>query len=255
MTNIDFKNNINDNKYDNGCIYLCNNLDIVIKDSNFTNNISKRNGGAIYLDNIQNLTLDLDSNIFMNNWAINGGALYFSNVNSNNEEFISDININNNKFINNYAQNFGGGIYSEYDRLHLSQSVTANEVTNNSAGIMGGGCYSPDNIQDNMFNLDNWKFNKNIVNTIENNYSTKPSYIKLNSNISKNNSITITSGDHISLNFSLYDEYDHIINDISQYYSISLKLELENDNNISQNTIYNSNYKLSGNIGTFIKGI
>jgi len=207
--------------------------------------------------------LDLDSNSFLNNHAKNGGAIYFANdIQSNeNDEYISNINFNNNKFINNSAQNFGGGIYSEFYRLHLSQSKD-NEIIYNSAGILGGGCFSPKNKDVNMFDINNWNIENNTVNSVINNYSSKPSYITLNTTTTENNNIiNISSGNNISLNFTLYDEYDNILSDVSQYFPISIKLELEIDNNnknddndILYDTEINSNHKVYSNIGTFIKG-
>ena len=93
----------------------------------------------------------------------------------------------------------------------------------------------------------------------ENDYTSKPSYVTINTPI-KNNFYNITSGGYISLSFSLYDEFDNVVIDGSKYYSsILLKAFLikKNETNEGSNKEYLSkqkDYILTGNVGSFISG-
>ncbi|ORX64116.1 hypothetical protein BCR32DRAFT_273221 [Anaeromyces robustus] len=187
------------------------------------------------------------------------------------------IVIENNYFIENVAINFGGAIYSEYDMLYLATTKN-NTVIKNSAGIMGGGIYSPKYVNKTLFNLNNWKFINNTVSSNIDNYTSKPSYIKLNNSYKNGKEIKIRTGDQIYLNFTLHDEFDQLVKDITKYYSgITLILYMtindnkENSNenknedyNEYENEYYNINiynkknqnfYRLTGNIGMFTNGI
>ncbi|OUM63860.1 hypothetical protein PIROE2DRAFT_9529 [Piromyces sp. E2] len=271
MKNLKFSNNTNNNKFECGCIRFSNDLDISVSNSEFYNNYSKGDGGAICIDNITNMKLDLISNNFRKNHGINGGALYLSsNDNENNEnnedtneiKNINDtINFENNFFEGNKAEDFGGAIYSTFNKLYLTKSVN-NSIIENDAGIMGGGVYTPSRKDQNMFDINNFIFEKNTVNLLQiNNYTTKPYYISLDS-LDENGKYNITSGESISLKFSLLDEYNQTIRDITKYYSLlTLKLSLQdinkndmrNDKNKNLPT-KNTNFQLTENIGTFVNG-
>jgi len=201
----------------------------------------------------------LISNEFINNKASNGGALYLEDGNDINENNTDIINIENNTFQKNSAENFGGAIYSEYSHLYLATSKN-NEITFNNAGVMGGGIYTPKNAKKTIFNIDDLKIENNTVNSYINDYTSKPSYITLNT-VLPNENINIVTGDPFPLDFTLYDEYDNVIEDITKYYSsMIIKVILEEINTPYQNgeninnKKKNSNFKLIGNIGTFIKG-
>ncbi|OUM63781.1 hypothetical protein PIROE2DRAFT_61093 [Piromyces sp. E2] len=153
LSNFTFENNINKNKLDCGGLQFTNNINITINNSLFYNNISKNNGGAICLDNIVDATLILDSNKFTKNHAVNGGALYLENKNNISQgDTKTTILFNNNIFNENDALNFGGAIYSNYDKLYLA-NVSNNNITHNNAGVMGGGIYSPKHTEMTLFSL------------------------------------------------------------------------------------------------------
>ncbi|OUM67532.1 hypothetical protein PIROE2DRAFT_58679 [Piromyces sp. E2] len=207
------------------------------------------------INNINNLELDLISNTFTKNSAINGGVLYINSA-SNDKNIKSDINILENTFSENSAEYFGGAIYSDYSMLNFSE-IKDNEISFNKAGVMGGGMFISKIFNDNKSKIKNMNFSNNTVDSFLNNYSSKPSYITLNTSVLDETSFNITSGEHIPLEFYLYDEYDNIIEDVTKYYSsINLKITIENENiNIFEDDdITNSNYNIIGNIGSFIKG-
>jgi len=170
----------------------------------------------------------LTSNNFNGNKASNGGAIYLVEDKKSselNKVFNRSIYLENNHFRNNIADNFGGAVYSHYDRNQLQFTAKDNELIYNEAGIMGGGLYSLEAINKNV-SLEGLKFENNTVNSINDNYSTKPSYIKLNM-LQNQNNFRITTGKYFPLNFSLHDEYDNIVVDNSNYYfSITIKVEL-----------------------------
>ncbi|ORX49040.1 hypothetical protein BCR36DRAFT_413035 [Piromyces finnis] len=253
MTNNNIYNNINRNKLDCGIIQLTNNVNASIENSNFQNNISKSNGGVLYIKNILDMNLDLNSNIFIKNEATNGGAIFISNkLNRDNE---GRINFENNVFLKNKAYSFGGAIYTEYDELVSSFTVN-NTVANNDADIIGGGIFISNSSKMRLLDMNKWNINNNTVNARINNYFTRPAYIKLNSSIYKNE-IKITTGDHLPLNFILYDEYDQPIEDETEYYStILIKLSLipitNNDKELIDDV--HNKYNLIGNVGTYVNG-
>ncbi|KAG4094011.1 hypothetical protein H8356DRAFT_947657 [Neocallimastix lanati (nom. inval.)] len=252
------------------------NKKITIKNFYAKNCIS--NGSFItIIDHIINVGLELISNTCNNNFAINGGALYLEdgiNIDKHNNK---DITIKNNVFNENTAYNFGGAIYSKFSKLYLATSEN-NIIINNKAGIMGGGIYSPNLIKYNVLNINNnCTIKNNTINSFENNYASKPSYILLKSlsnpelnninvddyiNNSKNKpdkyKFNITSGDHLPLSFFLYDEFNNIVNDITKYYSsLVLKLTVTPSTNLDKeetSRINNLYSYLSGNIGSFLNG-
>jgi len=156
------------------------------------------------------------------------------------------ININSNIFKGNKAERFGGAIYSNYHKLGQA-IVNDNKIVYNEAGIFGGGIYSINSINKTLFDVTKIEIENNTVDSFIDNYSSKPSYIMLNSN----ETISVNVGEYIPLMFSLYDDFDNIIIDITKYYSfLSLKLVI-----METNSIDISNSYILGNVGSFIKGI
>ncbi|ORX43920.1 hypothetical protein BCR36DRAFT_399767 [Piromyces finnis] len=254
LSNLEFTNNINNNKLDCGGIKLSHDINLKISDSIFNDNYSKSDGGVLCISNITNIELDLTSNTFIKNSAINGGAIYIGERYLNNKDAMNSVTIKGNQFLKNSAENFGGAIYSDYDLLHFLD-ISESEVTLNKAGIMGGGMFISNISQNETNSIKNMAFTNNTVNSYINDYSSKPSYIKLNSTITNKN---ITSGKHLPLTFVLYDEFDNIIEDITKYYSsITLRVVLEEENSTMDDYARNIklDYNLIGNIGSFSKGI
>jgi len=209
--------------------------------------------------------LTINSNKFIKNQAINGGGLYIENHNVKiQNENNTIIHFNNNIFTENSASNFGGAIYSNYDKLFLA-NATNNLIEYNNAGIMGGGVYSPEHVEKTLFKLNNFEFHNNSVSSLINDYTTKPSYITLNTTVI-DNTISVITGEYFSLNFNLYDEYHNIITDITKYYSsLTLKITLEYENKEEEEEeeeeeredyykSKNLDYSIHGNICTFVNG-
>jgi len=175
----------------------------------------------------------------------------------NENEYIIDINFENNEFINNKAENFGGAIYSTYNKL-FTNGVN-NFITENIAGIMGGGIYTPNMKNQTISNIKNFIFNYNTVESQKNDISSKPYYILLDTKIT-NNKIEMKSGEIISLKFLLLDGYKEIITDVTKYYSLlTLKLLLEDkyDNDIKSSVNDDDkklNYFMKDYTGTFVDG-
>ncbi|ORY07419.1 hypothetical protein LY90DRAFT_519117 [Neocallimastix californiae] len=226
ISNLNFNNNINDNKLECGTIHFINDLSVLITNSTFNNNINKGDGGVLCLENISKL--NLTNTYFIKNKAVNGGAIYISDsiskdIDNINDNIYNNIKIENNTFKRNTANDFGGAIYSEYSKFYLADSKN-NLITFNKAGIMGGGIYSPKYIDKTIFDLSNNIIENNTINSFIDNYTSKPSYILLNT-IFEDDTINIITGEYISLVFTLYDEFDNIVNDITKFYSsITLKI-------------------------------
>jgi len=257
ISNLNFIDNSNTSKLDCSGIYFSNDLNISIKNSKFLNNNSKSNGGAICFDKISNLELNLLTNEFINNKAINGGAIYIKNGNITNMNENNSITIEDNTFSDNRADNFGGALYSEFQKMYLAKAIN-NNFSYNKAGILGGGIFSPNSISENLFNIEDCTFLNNTVNSYINNYTSKPAYILMKPEFS-DNLIQIISGAYLNLNFTLYDEFDNLIEDITKYYSsMTLKVVLEEQKNVNKSNIKNDlnnlNYQLVGNVGSFIQG-
>jgi len=186
---------------------------------------------------------------------VNGGAIYVKNSmnnfsNDNNENNIGYIN--DNVFISNEARNYGGAIYSEYNKIYLIENKN-NTISYNKAGIDGGGIYSSNIVNKNLFDINQFEFINNTVNSFKNEYSSLPYYIVLNTKM-ENNSIKISSGDYLPLSFSLYDEYNNILEDMAKYYSIALKISLYYEDN-KDNSSTSDKIILNGNREVFVKGI
>jgi len=193
------------------------------------------------------MELSLNSNIFIDNNADNGGAIYFGNERTNTDNMDNPtIIINSNIFKENKAELFGGAIYSNYHKLGQA-TVNDNQIVYNEAGISGGGIYSPNSINETLFDMTKIKIENNTVDSFIDDYSSKPSYIMLNSN----ETISVNVGEYIPLIFTLYDDFDNIIIDITKYYSfLSLKLVIMETDSIDIDNSY-----ILGNVGSFIKGI
>jgi len=197
------------------------------------------------------LEINFVSNNFIENSAVNGGALYISNSNKIDTNDNKPINFEINEFQKNRADYFGGAIYSEYEKLNLA-TIKECVIENNYSGIMGGGIYSPKSVNQTLFNIynttnSNIKILNNKASSSVDNFSSKPSYITLETKL---NSTKITMGDNLSLTFYLYDEFNNLVEDTIKYYSIGLKAELKNNNYIDDD----ESISLLGNIGTFAYG-
>ena len=69
--------------------------------------------------------------------------------------------------------------------------------------------------------------------------------------LNSNETISVNVGEYIPLIFTLYDDFDNIIIDITKYYSfLSLKLVIMETDSIDIDNSY-----ILGNVGSFIKGI
>lgn len=205
------------------------------------------------------MNIKLISNNFTNNEAVNGGALYFSNKNNVNKidsyyYYKIENLIKDNIIEENTADNFGGGIYSEYNQFKNSK-VENNIIINNKAGILGGGLFSLKPVNETLFDLTNCKIKNNTVNSLTDEYSSNPYLLSLKTKINKNEN-EITTGDYFPLIFNVKDNFGNIVYDVTKFYSsMTLKILL---NEISEDGIIdysdNSNYYIEGNIGLFING-
>lgn len=221
--------------------------------------------------------MDLISNYFYENRGFNGGALYLINdalSNKNTKDKVnkganSVINVKNNIFDNNFADNYGGGIYSEFDQFYMANSKN-NTIKNNSAGTMGGGIYSPESFNKNVFNIkEDCIFFNNTVSYHDSNYATRPSILSLDTAIEN---IKIFTGDYLPLEFTVHDEFGDKIEDVYNNYStITMVISMyekdeyienyyldqkrhENNNIMFSVLSMHIKYNLLGNIGTFKHG-
>jgi len=194
------------------------------------------------------MKLELTSNEFNINEAISGGALYIQNKDDIEINENRNIILEHNRFKENYAEYFGGAIYTKFSKLNLIEAKN-NEIIFNKAGVMSGGIYTYHYSHKNLFNNNsNFIFRNNTVNSYINNYSSNPSSISLDTIIRKN-PINIITSDYLPLSFSIYDEYDNIIHDFTKYYSdITLRVSLKSEKT------YINKMKLLGNICLFING-
>jgi len=216
------------------------------------------------------MSVSLTSNVFEYNKGFNGGAIYFNSVErkfKTTTNKFKTLNMENNIFIENESENFGGAIFAQFES-NKQIICKNNEIMYNKAGIMGGGLFSPKlidiknnkNKNNNNNDIIPFRFVNNTVASIINNYTSKPSYIALETPLN-NNLINITTGEFFPLNFTLRDVYDNVMVDITKYYSsITIKISINEVNNISDDKYtYNLNnnqiYSLSGNIGSFLYGI
>ncbi|ORX53799.1 hypothetical protein BCR36DRAFT_396482 [Piromyces finnis] len=260
ITNINFSNNTNYNKYSCGNIRFQNNISLSILNSKFNNNYNEGNGSTICLKNVLSTDLYLASNEFYRNTAKNGGAIYFLNSPTT-ENYKESIIFEKNIFYENYAKNFGGVLYSEYNNLNVA-IFKNNKFLFNKAGVMGAAIYIPF-LENKPISLTNNRFENNTVLSYDDNFSSKPSYITLDTKVKdiKN----LYSGEYFKLKFSLYNDFNNLVIDRVKYYSLlTLKLTvIKKDNMINtielnadiDNKNKKNNYYLLGNSGTFINGI
>ncbi|ORX65789.1 hypothetical protein BCR32DRAFT_250582 [Anaeromyces robustus] len=247
----------NINKSICGIISYYNNINITINNSIFTNNTVRNNGGLLCISSIENMNIDITSSIFENNQAINGGAIYL-NKDSNNNNNKNNIKLNNNveidrsisvhdtTFINNKAKYFGGVVYLDCDNINLSNFKNVSFIGNNA--YAGGLLYINNNNNNNntLFDPSSDKTLKLLNNTSESHgdhFATGPYRTNLINNESYE--INVKSGEIISLDFVLVDKFNHVVKDISKYYS---NIILDINNNIN-------NVKISGNVGYFTAGL
>ncbi|ORY46284.1 hypothetical protein LY90DRAFT_14027 [Neocallimastix californiae] len=84
---------------------------------------------------------------------------------------------------------------------------------------MGGGIHSNNWTNTNFIDTYNNKIDNNtVISYFKNDYSSKISYISLDTKL-VDNLIETHSGQPFQLQFSLYDDYDNVITDITKYYS------------------------------------
>jgi len=207
----------NNNKLVCGNIHFINDVEVLIENSNFINNSNEGNGGMLCINNASNIKLNLTSNIFKNNKAANGGGIYLGDNKNSLEENRNVIFIKNNTFLNNYANNFGGAVYFKLLN-NYNTTIIDNNVISNAADISGGGMYSVNNQFKNDFILkNNNNFLNNTVNSYKSDYTSKPYSIGLNENYINQRNFNIITGDYLSIGFNLYDIYDKVIEDITEY--------------------------------------
>ncbi|KAL6621916.1 hypothetical protein U3516DRAFT_795632 [Neocallimastix sp. 'constans'] len=239
FSNVKISENINTSKEECGGIHFNNNINLSITNSKFINNNSKSNGGAICFDEISNLRLNLSSNEFSKNNAVNGGAIYMKNGKIINMNENKTLIIENNIFNENSAEDFGGAMYSEFQKIYLAILVN-NKFSYNKAGILGGGIFSPNSVVENLFNLENNIYLNNTVNSIINDYTSKPAYILLEPDF-PDNLIQITTGAYLNLVFTLYDEFNR---NTCSFIQGKFYLFYYNLNNFANPNKYNLKFKI-----------
>ena len=172
-----------------------------------------------------------------------------------------DIYFENNVFSKNIAHSFGGAIYSNFTKFYLA-NANNNKIIYNKAGIMGGGFFSPSSVNKTSFNVGKVIIKNNTAGSSDDNYSSKPFYIDLDTFLNNNN-INIMSGDLFPISFTLYDEFHNIVIDKTKYYSsLMLKVILipKNNNKYNDYDDYNEyegvsqKVHLINNIGSFTYG-
>jgi len=199
-----------------------------------------------YLNNFNDLELNIKNSIFELNEAKHGGAIYIDD-NKNNENNKHYLNFENVNFTMNNVDFFGGAIYSNYEGLR--NLITKNVIfKENTAGVAGGALYTLNNPEKYLFNYDGCEFISNNALSHGNDYATNPYLVKLYKWSINNNKIK--SGSYFPIEFSFFDRFNNSINDPYKYYSdILVKVSLQNSN------IKEIPYKLSGNVCSLINGI
>jgi len=201
------------------------------------------------------MNLNIASSNFEDNSSLNGGAIYFDKI-VNDKEQDHIIEISDTKFINNKAEYFGGGIYSDFVGMKSSKLNNVEFSTNHA--YAGGAVYTERNKENTLFNVvdkENVIFINNISESHGDDYASGPSLINLMTEVDK---ITITSGQLYPLRFNIVDEYSQLIYDYSKYYSniiINAEYNSENENIDDDDDSYNNENKIIGNICNFSKGI
>lgn len=126
-----------------------------------------------------------------------------------------------------------------------------NVIFTENKAYAGGALYSNNNKNCIFFNIndkDNIKFLNNTSESHGKEYATRPYIIKLVA-ISKEQ-LNIASGEAVSFKFSLFDEYNQLIIDISRFYPNIYIYAFNNDNNLDE---IPDNY-IIGNICNFSNG-
>lgn len=115
------------------------------------NCISSNGGGAIYLHDKSELTID-GNVIFKNNASANkGGAIYSQN---------STVSISGNtQFINNTAAKYGGAIYKQYGNLIINGATFSGNSANLGGAILALGGNTPE--KKTILDLSKCEFTKN----------------------------------------------------------------------------------------------
>jgi len=156
----------------------------------------------------------------------------------------------NNTFTENKSKYFGGAIYIDHINKLL---INDTKFIKNHAGVSGGAFYSVTNSFNEIINETSIETSSNKADSYGMDFSSIPYYVYLENynDIIKHN---YRSGEYIPLNFTLYDKYNHIVNDELKYFSdIAIKVEVSlNDEETEK---LKSLSKVSGNIGSFIHGI
>lgn len=106
---------------------------MLISYSNFTNNLARYEGGAIY--KMYGSGTVIKSN-FTKNAALNGGALFSDNCTS--------FEIRNSEFVSNAATGFGGAIFSNANpKLTVDGVIFSDNKASYNANILNQSNFSP----------------------------------------------------------------------------------------------------------------
>ena len=125
FTNI-LNSNFTSNKADYGGALYLNSMEINIFQSVFTNNIVKKNGGAILSGKHNSVQfINISNSNFTNNKAENGGALYLNSL---------QTNILGSVFKNNFANAYGGAIYN-FGILEIENCQFENNLAYSKLGV------------------------------------------------------------------------------------------------------------------------
>ncbi|OUM69546.1 hypothetical protein PIROE2DRAFT_2406 [Piromyces sp. E2] len=243
-----------------GSIALFNNVNSTINNNVFEYNTSQ-DGGSLCLKNILNMNINIENSKFNNNVADNGGSLYIKEDNGD-----SKLNflMKNSIFEKNIAKYYGGAIYTDYSKMYLNKMIDCNFI-NNTANI-GGAIYTPHNKSTGNINNITCIFNNNIGKSYGNEYGSSPSRLKLNDLYDKRNYNTY-SGDVMSLDLFLYDEFNNLVIDDKYFLYTDLTIEtklynkeyVKNDNTIKKKIIKytevnKDEYVITGNNCKFNNG-
>ena len=195
------------------------------------------------------------------------------NVNKYKDGFRNILLTQKNLFSNNTADDFGGAVYTHINYLSY-ESFINDTVSYNKAGVWGGGIFINGKYDREVSEIKDCNLLNNTISFLINNYSSAPYSIQLETKLS-NNPIKIRTGDIVPLIFSLNDMYDHVIDDVTKYYSsmvlevfmkkvskIDSTLDVYNqyvfkdlDINKIMTVTSEPDFHLTGNIGSFINGI
>lgn len=104
----------------------------LISDSSQVNNNSSKRGAGIFVDELSNVVIE-NSEVNNNTATQDGGAIYIQNSAN------KTLNIQNSQISNNTATQRGGGIFSLNGNTLLIQGST---LAKNESGINGGGIYA-----------------------------------------------------------------------------------------------------------------